>query len=140
MCAAPPNPILLALSTASIGVRSCLLLGKRQDLSRPDVVFPLRSWRKHALQSLQRRGQRGRTQGAQSLDLAKFFDTVNHDVLMGLLGRTIRDKRLLGLIGRYLRAGVLVGEHIQASEVGTPQGGPLSPLHRVRELTGAVGA
>jgi len=47
---------------------------------------------------------------------------------MNLLGRTIADKRLLGLIGRYLRAGVLVGEHIEPSEVGTPQGGPLSPL------------
>ncbi len=45
-----------------------------------------------------------------------------------LLRRTIRDKRLLGLIGRYLRAGVLVGGHIEPSEVGTPQGGPLSPL------------
>ena len=65
---------------------------------------------------------------AVDIDLAKFFDTVNHDVLMNLLGRTIADKRLLGLIGRYLRAGVLVGEHIQPSEVGTPQGGPLSPL------------
>ena len=47
---------------------------------------------------------------------------------MNLLGRTICHKRLLRLIGRYLRAGVLVGEHIEASEVGTPQGGPLSPL------------
>jgi RNA-directed DNA polymerase len=65
---------------------------------------------------------------AVDIDLAKFFDTVNHDVPMSLLGRTIRDKRLLGLIGRYLRAGVLVGEHIEPSEVGTPQGGPLSPL------------
>jgi RNA-directed DNA polymerase len=65
---------------------------------------------------------------AVDIDLAKFFDTVNHDVLMNLLGRIIRDKRLLGLIGRYLRAGVLVGEHILPSEVGTPQGGPLSPL------------
>lgn len=65
---------------------------------------------------------------AVDIDLAKFFDTVNHDVLMNLLGRTIRDKRLLGLIGRYLRAGVLVGEHVEPSEVGTPQGGPLSPL------------
>ena len=65
---------------------------------------------------------------AVDIDLAKFFDTVNHDVLMNLLGRTIRDKRLLALIGRYLRAGVLVGEHIEPSEVGTPQGGPLSPL------------
>jgi RNA-directed DNA polymerase len=65
---------------------------------------------------------------AVDIDLAKFFDTVNHDLLMSLLGRTIADKRLLRLIGRYLRAGVLVGEHPQPSEVGTPQGGPLSPL------------
>jgi RNA-directed DNA polymerase len=47
---------------------------------------------------------------------------------MSLLGRTIVDKRLLALIGRYLRAGVLVGEHFEPSEVGTPQGGPASPL------------
>jgi RNA-directed DNA polymerase len=65
---------------------------------------------------------------AVDIDLAKFFDTVNHDVLMGLLARRIGDKRLLALIGIYLRAGVWVGEHIEPSEVGTPQGGPLSPL------------
>ena len=65
---------------------------------------------------------------AVDIDLAKFFDTVNHDVLMNLLGRTIVDRRLLDLIGRYLRAGVLVGGHFEPSEVGTPQGGPLSPL------------
>ena len=46
---------------------------------------------------------------AVDLDLAKFFDTVSHDLLMGLLGRTIRDKRLLALIGRYLRAGAEPG-------------------------------
>jgi RNA-directed DNA polymerase len=62
------------------------------------------------------------------IDLAKFFDTVNHDVLMNLLGRTIADKRLLRLIGCYLRAGMLVGEHVEPSAVGTSQGGPLSPL------------
>lgn len=65
---------------------------------------------------------------AVDLDLAKFFDSVDQDLLMGLLGRTIGDKRLLALIGRYLRAGVLVGEHLEPSTVGTPQGGPLSPL------------
>lgn len=65
---------------------------------------------------------------AVDIDLAKFFDTVNHDVLMNIIGRTIRDKALLALIGRYLRAGVLVGEHIEPSDIGTPQGGPLSPL------------
>ena len=46
-------------------------------------------------------------------------------VLMQLLRRDIADKRLLALIGRYLSAGVLVGEPLQPSEVGTPQGGPL---------------
>jgi RNA-directed DNA polymerase len=62
------------------------------------------------------------------IDVAKFFDNVNHDLLLSVLGRTIHDKRLLALIGRYLRAGVLVGEHIEPSAIGTPQGGPLSPL------------
>lgn len=65
---------------------------------------------------------------AVDIDLAKFFDTVNHDVLMNLLSRSIADKRLLHLIGLYLRAGVLVGEQVQPSDIGTPQGGPLSPL------------
>jgi RNA-directed DNA polymerase len=81
----------------------------------------------HAIRQVQACVKAGR-RIAVDIDLAKFFDTVNHDVLMSLLGRTIRDKRLLALIGRYLRAGVLVGEHIEPGEVGTPQGGPLSPL------------
>ena len=65
---------------------------------------------------------------AVDLDLAKFFDHVQHDVLMARVARKVRDKRLLALFGKYLRAGVLVGEHIEATEIGTPQGGPLSPL------------
>lgn len=65
---------------------------------------------------------------AVDLDLAKFFDTVQHDVLMARVGRKVRDKRLLAVIGDYLRAGVLVGETIETTEIGTPQGGPLSPL------------
>ncbi len=65
---------------------------------------------------------------AVDLDLEKFFDRVHHDVLMARVARKVRDKGLLGLIGRYLRAGVLVGDLIQATELGTPQGGPLSPL------------
>jgi len=65
---------------------------------------------------------------AVDLDLAKFFDNVQHDVLMARVGRKVRDKRLLALVGRYLRAGVLVGETLQATDMGTPQGGPLSPL------------
>jgi RNA-directed DNA polymerase len=62
------------------------------------------------------------------VDLEQFFDRVHHDVLMARVARKVRDKGLLGLIGRYRRAGVLVGDLIQATELGTPQGGPLSPL------------
>jgi group II intron reverse transcriptase/maturase len=62
------------------------------------------------------------------MDITKFFDRVNHDILMNRIGQTIRDKRVLGLIGKYLRAGVMVQGVVQSSEEGTPQGGPLSPL------------
>jgi len=65
---------------------------------------------------------------AVDLDLEKFFDRVHHDVLLVRVARKAKDKRLLALIGRYLRAGILVGDTIEASEIGTPQGGPLSPL------------
>jgi len=62
------------------------------------------------------------------MDITKFFDRVNHDILMARIGQTIRDKRVLGLMGRYLRAGVMIEGVVQESEEGTPQGGPLSPL------------
>ena len=62
------------------------------------------------------------------MDITKFFDRVNHDLLMHRIGQTIRDKRMLRLIGRYLRAGVMIEGVVQESEEGTPQGGPLSPL------------
>ncbi len=60
--------------------------------------------------------------------MAKFFDNVDHDILMARVARKISDKRLLALIGRYLRAGVMNGTTLQPSELGTPQGGPLAPL------------
>jgi RNA-directed DNA polymerase len=62
------------------------------------------------------------------IDLEKFFDRVNHDVLMARVARRVRDKRLLRLIGRYLTSGVMIGGAIRVQEEGTPQGGPLSPL------------
>jgi len=65
---------------------------------------------------------------AVDLDLAKFFDRVNHDALMARVARKVRDKALLRLIGKYLRAGVLVGESLQPTAEGVPQGSPLSPL------------
>jgi len=65
---------------------------------------------------------------AVDMDLSKFFDTVNHDVLMERVSRQIQDKRVLQLIGKYLRAGVVAGDRLQATPKGVPQGGPLSPL------------
>jgi RNA-directed DNA polymerase len=62
------------------------------------------------------------------LDLEKFFDRVNHDVLMGLVAQRVTDKRLLRLIRGYLTAGVLEGGLVGPVDEGVPQGGPLSPL------------
>ena len=62
------------------------------------------------------------------VDLEKFFDRVNHDVLMGRLAKRIPDRRVLGLIRHYLEAGVMVDGVVMERGEGTPQGGPLSPL------------
>jgi len=62
------------------------------------------------------------------LDLKSFFDVVNHDYLMSLLYRRIKDERLLRLIRKYLKAGIMPGGATQQREEGTPQGSPLSPL------------
>jgi len=62
------------------------------------------------------------------LDLEKFFDRVNHDILMAHVQRHVEDKRVLKLIRRYLEAGVMSGGIVSRRQEGTPQGGPLSPL------------
>jgi group II intron reverse transcriptase/maturase len=62
------------------------------------------------------------------VDLEKFFDRVNHDVLMGRLAKRITDKRMLRLIRRYLEAGMMAHGIVMERHEGTPQGGPLSPL------------
>ncbi len=62
------------------------------------------------------------------LDLEKFFDRVNHDMLMGRIANRVADKRLLRLIRAFLNAGVMENGLVSPSEEGTPQGGPLSPL------------
>ena len=62
-----------------------------------------------------------------TLDLEKFFDTVNHDVLMHRVARRVKNKGMLKLLGRFLRAGVVVNGRLQPTRQGVPQGSPLTP-------------
>lgn len=80
-----------------------------------------------AVKSAQKYAQEGK-EWVVDIDITKFFDHVNHDILMGRIGKEIRDKRVLHLIGKYLRRGAMANGMVEASEEGTPQGGPLSPL------------
>ena len=80
-----------------------------------------------ALRAAQRFVQEGR-RIVVDVDLERFFDRVNHDVLMGKLARRMADRRVLGLIRHYLQSGVMVNGVRMERWEGTPQGGPLSPL------------
>ena len=62
------------------------------------------------------------------LDLAKYFDTVNHEILIGMLREQIKDERVISLIRKYLKSGVMINGLISPTREGTPQGGNLSPL------------
>ena len=80
-----------------------------------------------AIQKVKEHAEQGYTQ-AVLVDLSKYFDTLNHELLMNLLRKHIYDKRVTELIKRYLKSGVMEnGIHIKTEE-GSPQGGPLSPL------------
>ena len=62
------------------------------------------------------------------IDLEKFFDRVNHDILMSRIARKVEDGRVLRLIRRYLEAGIMTDGVVTVRSEGTPQGSPLSPL------------
>lgn len=82
----------------------------------------------HAMKAAQAFAKEGYTH-VVDMDITKFFDKVNHDILMQKIGSVVRDKRVLRIIGRFLRAGVVMPEGVVVTgEEGTPQGGPLSPL------------
>ena len=62
------------------------------------------------------------------IDLEKFFDTVNHDKLMTLIGRRIKDGDVISIVRKYLVSGIMIDDEYEESVIGTPQGGTLSPL------------
>lgn len=83
-----------------------------------------------AVQTARRHIEEGYTR-VVNVDLDRFFDRVNHDALMGRVARKVKDKKLLKLIRAYSNAGVVMAEGVRvapASQTGTPQGSPLSPL------------
>lgn len=78
-----------------------------------------------------RRSQKNADEGYKyvvDMDLEKYFDTVNQSKLVEVLSRTIKDERVISLIHKYLGAGVVVRHTFEETEIGVPQGGPLSPL------------
>ncbi len=97
------------------------------DFSESSFGFRPGRHARQAVQQARRYVSEGR-RWVVDLDLEKFFDRVNHDILMSRVARRIEDQRVLRLIRRYLEAGILSGGVISARRQGTPQGGPLSPL------------
>jgi len=105
------------------------VLSKRYDPTFSDHSYGFRPGR-NAHQALRKAGEyvaEGKN-WVIDIDLAKFFDEVNHDRLLWQLGTRIGDKRVLRLIGKFLRAGMLSGGMTNQRMKGTPQGSPLSPL------------
>jgi RNA-directed DNA polymerase len=91
--------------------------GFRPGRSAPDAVKAAQSYAKEGFTHV------------VDMDITKFFDKVNHDILMSKIGTVIGDKVVMKLIGKFLRAGVVMPDGLAvSSEEGTPQGGPLSPL------------
>jgi RNA-directed DNA polymerase len=110
-----------------------LLLGVLQPVFEPRFSESSHGFRPgrsahHAVKAAQGFAKEGYTH-VVDMDITKFFDRVNHDILMQKIGLVVRDKRVLRIIGRFLRAGVVMPDGVAVStEEGTPQGGPLSPL------------
>lgn len=80
-----------------------------------------------AIRKVKEYAEQGYTHAVE-VDLSKYFDTLNHELLMNLMRKQIHDKRVLELIKRYLKSGVMENGVVCKTEEGSPQGGPLSPL------------
>lgn len=80
-----------------------------------------------AIEKVKKYSEQGYTQ-AVLVDLSKYFDTLNHDLLMNLMRKNVHDKRVIELVKRYLKAGVMENGLLVKTKEGSPQGGPLSPL------------
>jgi RNA-directed DNA polymerase len=112
-------------------VQQCILqiLQPRFDPTFSESSYGFRPGRRAhgAILAVQRFIDSGKT-WVVDVDLEKFFDRVNHDILMGRLAKRIEDKRMLAIIRRFLSAGMMADGVVVGREEGTPQGGPLSPL------------
>ena len=112
-------------------IQQCLLqvLQPQFDPSFSEHSYGFRPGRRahDAVCAAQRFIQDGR-RWVVDIDLAQFFDRVNHDLLMGRLAKRIADQRVLGLIRRYLEAGIMANGVVMERYEGVPQGGPLSPM------------
>src|SRR5581483_1448407 len=97
------------------------------EFSRHSYGFRPGRSAQEAVRAAQQHAQGGK-EWVVDIDITKFFDHVNHDILLGRIAKVVRDKRVLHLIGKYLRRGAMVDGLVEASVEGTPQGGPLSPL------------
>ena len=118
-----------------------LLLGVLQPIFEPrfsEHSYGFRPGRgaHDAIKAAQKYVQEGK-EWVVDIDISKFFDHVNHDILMAKIGAVIRDKRVMRLIGRYLRAGIMSEGVVVAREEGTPQGGPMTP--RTQKITSSFG-
>lgn len=82
---------------------------------------------KQAIQKVKEYAEQGYTH-AVSIDLSKYFDTLNHEILINILRRNIEDERVIQMIKRYLKGGVMENGVVMETEEGSPQGGNLSPL------------
>ena len=102
---------------------------RRVEIPKPDGSFGYRQGRsaKDAVQRIKEYAEQGYTR-AVVLDLSKYFDTLNHELLVNILRRDIKDERVIQMIKRYLRSGVMENGVVVETEEGSPQGGNLSPL------------